>query len=400
MLLAVVPVLPSMAEAAVVRLNAGSDSATAIGLVVTGLPGEVNRLAIVRGADGAVTVTDAGAPLLPGEHCAGGGGSVTCSVGLPNAELNLTIATGDGDDSLSLAALADYVSTYVRAGSGDDMVTGGAGRDEVNGDAGNDRFDGGGGADRLDGGEGADVLGGGAGVDTVLYGGEQPVTVTLDGLSGDGAPGEGDHVLGDVENVTGTSGPDRLVGSDGPNRLDGGEGDDWLIGAGGDDVLVSSSLAGGRLVGGRGRDVLEPGIDSTVDARDGEADRVRCRGLARPLRADAIDRLYWCIPLAELRGSSARVDLSGRFQMRARCEAIEQRCLMRVELRYRGTTVAQASLRIKAPRDRPAMRLSPLGRRLLRAHGALVVRRRVQIYRTRPAPSASPASGVRFTLRR
>ena len=400
MLLAVVPVLPPTADAAVVQLHAGSDSATTIGLVITGLPGEANRLAIVRGSDGAVTVTDAGAPLLPGERCAGGGGTVTCSGGLPNAELNLTIATSDGDDELTLASLADYTSSYVRAGSGNDVIAGGPGRDDLSGDAGDDHLDGGGGRDGLGGGPGADVLGGGPGVDTVGYGGDQPVTVTLDGLSGDGAAGEGDHVAADVENVNGTFGPDRLVGSEGPNRLDGGEGDDEIIGAGGDDVLVSSSLAGSRLVGGPGQDVFDPGTDSTVDARDGEVDRIRCRGLARPLRADAIDRLHWCVPFAQLRGSSARVEPSGRLEMRARCEAIQQRCLMRVELRHRGTTIARASLRISAPHDRPAIRLNLLGRRLLREHATLVVTRRVQSYRTRPAPSASRAYGAPFTLRR
>lgn len=400
MVLAIVPALPRAADAAVVQLHAGGDSATTIGLVVTGLPGEANRLEIFRGSDGAVTVTDAGAPLLPGERCAGGGGAVTCSGGLPNAELNLTIATSDGNDALSLAGLAEYASSYVRAGSGNDAVTGGAGRDDLSGDAGDDHLDGGGGRDGLGGGPGADVLGGGPGVDTVGFGGEQPVTVTLDGLPGDGAAGEGDHVAADVENVTGTSGPDRLVGSEGPNRLDGGEGDDELIGAGGDDVLVSSSLVGGRLVGGPGRDVFEPGTHGTVDARDGEVDRVRCRALARPLRADAIDRLHWCVPFAELRGSSARVGPSGRMEMRARCVAIQQRCLMRVELRYRGATLARASLRIEAPRDRPAIRLNSLGRRLLREHATLVVTRRAQTYRTRPAPSASPAYRAPFTLRR
>lgn len=399
-LLAIVPVLPPAADAAVVQLHAGGDSATGIGLVVTGLPGEANRLAIVRGSDGAVTVTDAGAPLLPGERCAGGGGAVTCSGGLPNAELNLTIATSDGDNALSLAGLATYATSYVRAGSGNDSITGGAGRDDLNGDAGEDRLDGGGRADRLAGGPGPDILGGGAGVDTVLYGGEQPVTVTLDGLPGDGGAGEGDLVVADVENVTGTFGPDRLVGSEGPNRLDGGEGDDEIIGGGGDDVLVSSSLADSRLVGGPGQDVFEPGTHSTVDACDGEVDQVRCRALARPLRADAIDRLHWCIPFAELRGSSARVDPSGRLEMRARCVAIQQRCLMRVELRYRGATLARASLRIEAPRDRPAIRLNALGRRLLREHATLVVTRRAQTYRTRPAPSASPAYRAPFTLRR
>jgi RTX calcium-binding nonapeptide repeat (4 copies) len=397
-LFAIVLVLAPAADAAVVQLH---DAGTAIRLVVTGLPGEANRLTIGRAPDGAVTVTDAGATLLVGERCAGSGGTVTCSGGAPGAELYLEVSTSDGNDQLSLAGVADYVSSYVRAGSGDDVVTGGSGRDDLSGDAGDDRIDGGGRADSLGGGLGADVLAGGAGVDTVGYGASHvPVTVTLDGLPGDGAPGEGDHLAADVENVIGTFGSDRLVGSDGPNRLDGGEGDDEIVGAGGDDRLVSSdSQTGGRLVGGPGRDRFEPGSNSTVDARDGEVDRVRCRGLARPLTADPVDRLLLCVPEAQIRGASARVDPSGRIELPMRCYAIRQRCLVRVELRYQGTTLARESLRIKAGRVRPAIRLNALGRRLLREHGTLVVRRRAQSYRTEPAPSMSRPFWQEVTLR-
>jgi len=67
----------------------------------------------------------------------------------------------------------------VRAGAGDDTVSGGVGNDVLYGEAGRDRLDGGAGndtlhgeagSDRLDGGAGNDALNGGTGNDTYVFG--------------------------------------------------------------------------------------------------------------------------------------------------------------------------------------------------------------------------------------
>jgi hypothetical protein len=102
----------------------------------------------------------------------------------------------------------------------------------------------------------ADDVHGGAGIDTVTYAERTSaslgVAATLDDLANDGlhlTSGfvEGDNIHSDVENVTGTSGPDSLTGSPSANRLDGGSGDDTIDGRTGDDTLLGE--AGNDVIG-------------------------------------------------------------------------------------------------------------------------------------------------------
>ena len=65
-----------------------------------------------------------------------------------------------------------------------------------------------------------------------------PVTVTLDDdVYNDGAAGEGDKVLADVENVVGGEVGDTIYGSSFTNVLWGGGGNDKLFGLDGADLL-------------------------------------------------------------------------------------------------------------------------------------------------------------------
>jgi len=180
---------------------------------------------------------------------------------------------GEGDDTIDGGPGEDGIS----GDDGADLLEGGGADDDISDGPGNDVVLGGGGDDTLDASgfdpdfgllpSGADLLRGGPGTDTVHYWPRATgVTVTLDGLANDGAPGEADNVGGpggDVENVEGGFGDDVLVGARGANRLDGlgggdtlegGEGRDTLVGGAGEDVLL----------GGDGRDELF--------ADDGEAD--------------------------------------------------------------------------------------------------------------------------------
>jgi serralysin len=94
------------------------------------------------------------------------------------------------------------------------------------------------GDDTLDGGPGADWMSGWTGFDTVTYADYTvPVTVTIDGVANDGAAGEGDNVLTNVERVFGGHGKDKLTGNDATNFLFGGGDNDSLFGLGGTDVL-------------------------------------------------------------------------------------------------------------------------------------------------------------------
>jgi hypothetical protein len=165
----------------------------------------------------------------------------------------LVIAGTDGDDVLAGTPAND--SLYGRAG--DDVLLGQAGDDE------------------LDGGPGADAISGGPGDDSVSYAGS-PVDVTLDGHANDGAAGEGDNDLPDVEDVYGSDGPDIIVGSDAENTIDGNAGGDQITGGRGADGLFGSE-----------------GNDQ-IDSRDGSADRVDCGPGTDSALVDASDIVRDC----------------------------------------------------------------------------------------------------------
>jgi Ca2+-binding RTX toxin-like protein len=136
-------------------------------------------------------------------------------------------------------------------GTGDDLIQGQAGHDVLAGEQGNDTLKGNAGSDGLDGGADTDVLSGGPdpdslsggdGTDTLDYSDAlTPVSVTPDGSSNDGTPGESDGVAGDIESLVGGADDDVLVGNGGNGTIDGRAGDDKLDGGGGADNLIGRS---------------------------------------------------------------------------------------------------------------------------------------------------------------
>ncbi len=104
----------------------------------------------------------------------------------------------------------------------------------------------------------------------------QPLSLTIDGVANDGAAGESDNILTDVEDLYGREGADVLVGSASANALIGGGGADRLNGGGGFDSYDAG-----------------PGAD-TVEARDGLAEEVNCGDDADGGPVDAIDVLSSC----------------------------------------------------------------------------------------------------------
>jgi Ca2+-binding RTX toxin-like protein len=368
-------------------------------LQITGLPGEANHLRIGRAADGTLTVNDDVSRLIPGVNCSGGGTEVRC-VG-PAESLSLEITTSDGDDRIAVDGSLQYESGYLSGGRGDDVVLGGAGSDLMFGNAGMDIVDGGAGDDEMHGGTEADVLRGGPGRDLARYDYTAgAVNVTLDDLPDDGTPGEGDNVATDVESVRG-GGSARLVGSDGPNLLEvESEGPSELIGGGGDDRLVSRFGGVAALVGGPGRDRLEPSVESTVDTRDGEVDRVDCgEGLARPPLADPVDDLRGCVPPVGLRSQIAGVHGS-RVLLRLRCEAIGQACRVRIELRRERRRLARATLDVPAGRSDAGFRLNRRGRAVMLERARMRVNVRVQAFRRGPPASSGFPIETPIELRR
>jgi Ca2+-binding RTX toxin-like protein len=161
-----------------------------------------------------------------------------------------TITGGGGDDLVSGEGGNDLLTggpgvDLLRGAAGDDLLNGASGDDTLEGGEGDDTLNGAHGDDTLDGGSGADRLTGGDGGDMADYSTSTvSVTVSADGVAGDGSAGEGDDVAADVESITGGDGSDSLVGNDGAGELTGGPGDDQLEGGRGADVLY----------GGPGRD--------------------------------------------------------------------------------------------------------------------------------------------------
>lgn len=187
------------------------------------------------------------------------------------------ICAGAGDDHVSGLGGDDVLI----GGDGDDTLLGGEGHDLLQGGWGDDTLDNGGGSGRAEGGQGDDVLVtgaepdgahqlvGGPGHDVADYGARRgPVTVSLDGVGGDGAAGEGDAVgvpapwaawWNDVEEVRGGLGDDVLTGSRWPDLLTGGPGADRLSGGESPDTLDG-------VDGVEGNDVLDGG-DAQDDCR-------------------------------------------------------------------------------------------------------------------------------------
>jgi Ca2+-binding RTX toxin-like protein len=249
-----------------------------------------------------------------------------------------------GDDSLSGQTGGDMIDggdgvDAIFGLGGDDFLTGGVGNDRIRGDepfeftqsefigaAGDDMVSGGDGNDRLDAGNGNDTVSGGAdddtyeagtarsdfcppaqppcpqpptnGIDTFSGGPgrdradymlvDSALTVSLDGLPGDGEAGEQDNIQADVEDVVGGPAGDALVGNASANLLDGAGGNESRIdGLGGDDDLRGGEgdLGSDILDGGEGADLVDggPGDDGATggggnDSLDGDSGQDNLEG--------------------------------------------------------------------------------------------------------------------------
>lgn len=188
----------------------------------------------------------------------GGAGSDTISLHLASKAVSVDLAAGTWSvngvkggtlvqvENVDASAFGDvitgnHVANIIRAGLGNDTVSGGQGDDWLQGEGGHDTLNGDGGADTLEGGEGNDTLDGGA-QDDVLLG--EAGTDTLYGGAGN------DELDGGTQNdqLYGGAGIDALMGGDGHDRLDGGTQNDILTGGQGRDTFVFST--------GTGRDVI------------------------------------------------------------------------------------------------------------------------------------------------
>lgn len=175
----------------------------------------------------------------------------------------------------------------VKAGAGEDEITGSKFNDTLYGGNDNDLVKGGEGADKLYGDKGNDSLYGGVGKDS-LYGGDGDDEI----VSGEWAnpDDEYDYTVIDVndnlldggkgndwlnagsgnDTLKGADGDDTLFAGEGNNLIDGGKGDDWLLAGAGTSTLK----------GGAGVDLLESdnnGTNNLLYAGAGD-DSIEARG--------------------------------------------------------------------------------------------------------------------------
>lgn len=215
---------------------------------------------------------------------------------------------GAGNDTLTAAPVAGADLT---GGAGNDSLTGGPGEDRIEGGAGinvisagggddfvfgsldgTDTVDGGPGDDVIEAGTGADDLRGGDGFDFVeILGGEAALlgpsqlpnlSVTLDDVANDGAPGQGANVHSDIEDLETGDGNDTVVGSGAPEQIFTFGGNDTVTPGGGSDQV--STGAG----------------DDTVNARDGIFDRISCGDGTDSVSVDNVDALSACESVSSL----------------------------------------------------------------------------------------------------
>jgi Ca2+-binding RTX toxin-like protein len=244
------------------------------------------------------------------------------------------IVGGEGADVLT----GNDGPNYLDGGAGGDTLNGLGGSDDLTdsgGDGAADSFDAGDGDDVLgDAGAGPDSFSGGAGEDLLAaYAARTTaVTATLDGIPDDGAPGEGDNVGTDIEDVVGGSGDDTIAGSAADNELAGGPGNDAIAGGGGNDGLHGDAGAD-LLDGGPGRDLLDgDGGPDTLRSRDGATDRDLCGGGTDSAQAEGRDHVATdcenqdIAPPAAVAIQSIVVTRAGYVVVRIACPAVEERC--------------------------------------------------------------------------
>jgi hemolysin type calcium-binding protein len=319
--------VPSAASASGVFLQGGT-------LHVVGFAGETNHILVTKTQINNFRVVDGGAAIgTLGAGCRSDGSpnAAACSGEQIGATGKVDVETNDGDDTID--ARPAGVPALILGGDGNDTLTGGAGDDLLVGGEGNDVMDGQGGADIFAGQNGTDRA------DYVSRTG--PVTVSLDGQANDGAAGERDNVLDDVETIRGGSGNDSLTGNGNRNFLIGGPGDDFIFGLGG---------AHDDLNGGPGDDHLfaVDGLSDDVSCGDGaDQAQVDLQDVFRVGVCEFVSRLPKDEPPTVAIGHSAlRFGSDGGVSVRLSCPRNGHGCAGTLTLRQAGHTVGHAAYRL------------------------------------------------------
>ena len=140
-----------------------------------------------------------------------------------------------------------------------------------------------------------------SGRDEASYAGAaQPLRLSIGDGPGDGAAGENDDILADVEDLIGGPRADVMIGTAEANRLVGLGGADRMFGGDGADRLEGAS-DGDRLDAGPGPDSVIARARDRLLLDDGERDTAYCRSSAPAIQADSLDTFRRCAPLVRIR---------------------------------------------------------------------------------------------------
>lgn len=233
----------------------------------------------INGGAGSDTVSFAGQQNVSGHYSWGIG--VDLEVGTVTIQHQYPYATTIETDKL--VSIENIIGTDAQitfsggsVGSGGDSLMGSAGANSIWGMGGNDHIEGRSGNDLLNGGLGDDYIDGGDGIDTVDYGASGAggfnagTGVTVDLATGQATGQLGSDVLVGIENVSGSSGDDRILGNAIANKLVGNAGDDVIRGRAGND-LINGGGGDDRLYGDGGNDTVASGTgNDTVFGGSGD----------------------------------------------------------------------------------------------------------------------------------
>ena len=270
----------TLADPTVVRLLGG-------GVLQVVTPEDDSRVSVGPTSSSELSVTDAH-PLEAVAPCELlSAGEVTCP---PDQVSSVLVLTGAGDDQVETRV---DVPVVVSTGAGDDTVQPGSGANDVVG---------------------------GPDEDSVWYRrrdlNTDPIAVSLDDVTNDGAVPGDDNIHSDVEDIFGGRGDDLLVGSSDANLIDAGQGDDTILGLGGDDRFVTLfdnvDTGADAMFGGSGIDTVsyadhfDTGVvvrldDLPFDGQLGENDNVH----------SDVENIIGSVEPDVLTGSSAENVISG-----------------------------------------------------------------------------------------
>ncbi len=214
-------------------------------------PGEYNSLGFSLLDGGGLQVLDS-ASITTGSGCGPADPPQDHRVYCAEPEIDkLVISLGDMNDALHSPSF-DAPPIEANGGPGSDQFNTRSGDEKLEGGEGDDMFD------AWISGEDSDDFAGGPGDDWIYYGNRQePLTITLDGLPGDGAAGENDNVHADVDQVYSGTANDLIQGGPGDELLHGGSGDDVIDGGAGEDTLDGGAICEhDELHGGDDADLL------------------------------------------------------------------------------------------------------------------------------------------------